>query len=596
MKTLTTDFRAAHLVSHLQWLVVALCLGAAIASGQDLSATATFNPTEIGAGQVGGYSVQVSGAKSLPNINPPAVQGLVIQRAGQSTQMSIINGDMSVKVTQEFRVRADKPGEYTIPAYTLTVNGNTLTIPAATLTVSEHPATPDPITLTLNAPRKDIYVGERAPLDVSIMWRQDLHPQNVGEVTQDNDSFENVKLAGNGDSSAPIVGGQQFQADTWHVYVTPLKAGAQSLRLTVPLVIMVQRQNDPLSTGIFGQNPFSFSQQEQVNIESEALDLNVLPLPDEGRPANFTGGIGTFSVDEPSLSATDLQVGVPVTLKLSVSGQGNFGRLEAPVLTLGSNWRSYTPKDSFQAQDALGYHGIKTFEYVLMPLSDNITELPAPEFNFFNPETKAYVELPLKPIAVKVQPAAPGQTVPLPALASAPVSPAKPQLVGLHIEPGSWQNPQPRIFLKSPIFWTVQLIPAAVLAALVITRRRQLRLENDPVFARRLQAFQQATADVAQARAAAAKGQVEEFYTIAQRALQEAATHDRLNAAAALTWQEFDAHLAAKGANAELRQQAREIFDAGDALRFGGYAPNQADLPQAAERLHSLVQKLLGRA
>jgi hypothetical protein len=78
--------------------------------------------------------------------------------------------------------------------------------------------------------------------------------------------------------------------------------------------------------------------------------------------------------------------------------------------------------------------------------------------------------------------------------------------------------------------------------------------------------------------------------------LKEAASHDRLNAAAALTWQEFDAHLAAKGASAELRQQAREIFEAGDALRFGGYTPNQADLPKAAERLHNLVQKLLGRA
>jgi hypothetical protein len=95
---------------------------------------------------------------------------------------------------------------------------------------------------------------------------------------------------------------------------------------------------------------------------------------------------------------------------------------------------------------------------------------------------------------------------------------------------------------------------------------------------------------------AAAKGQAEDFYTIAQRALQEAATHDRLNAAAALTWQEFDAHLAAKNVSPELRQQAREIFDAGDALRFGGFAPNQTDLNQSADRLHLLVQKLLGRS
>jgi hypothetical protein len=394
-----------------------------------------------------------------------------------------------------------------------------------------------------------------------------------------------------------MVNGEQYVANTWHILVTPLKSGDQTLQLTQPLMIMVQgRNNDPFGSGVFGPMQFGFAQQQQVNIESTPLDLNVQSLPEEGRPTHFTGGIGTFSVEEPSLSTNDLQVGSPVTLKLTVSGQGNFDRLRPPVLDLGTNWRSYTPKDSFEPKDATGYHGIKTFEYVIMPLSENISELPGPEFNFFNPETKAYVELPLKSIPVKIRPAAPGQTVPLPVVMNAPAVPTKPQLVGPHIEAGTWQSPQPRLALQSPVFWATQVIPAIALAGLVITRRRKLRLENDPVYARQLKAFQQATAHVAEARAVAAKGQVPEFYTIAQRALQEAATHDRLNAAAAMTWQEFDAHLAAKNFSTELRQQVREIFDAGDALRFGGLSPDQADLTQATERLDKLVKKLLGRA
>ena len=594
---MSARFHATWLTSRLWWLAGALLCCGALAHGQDITATAIFNPSELGAGQVGEYAVQVSGARSLPDFNPPKVDGLLVQRAGQSTQMSIVNGDMSVNVTLQFQVQASKPGEYTIPAYNISINGRDVAVPAATLKVTEHPATPDAMSLTTSVPRKDVYVGERVPLDVTVAWRPDLHPQFGGDLSQDSDNFERIHLVGNAESSNPVVDGQRYDANTWHIYLTPLKSGEQSLQITQPLVVMVQGQNnDPFGAGAFGAMQMSFAHQEQVNVQSTALDLNVMSLPEEGRPANFTGGIGTFSVDEPSLSSTDLQVGVPVTLKLSVSGQGNFDRLRPPTLDLGQNWRSYTPKDSFQAQDTTGYHGIKTFEYVLMPLSENVTELPGPEFNFFNPETKAYVELPLKPIPVKIRAAAPGQTVPLPAVLNSPVVSTKPQLVGPHIDSGSWQGPQPRLALKAPVFWAVQLIPAAVLAALVLMRRQKLRLENDPAYARRLLAFQQATADVALARVAAAKGQAEDFYTIAQRALQEAATHDRLNAAAALTWQEFDAHLAAKNVSPELRQQAREIFDAGDALRFGGFAPNQTDLAQAAERLHSLVQKLLGRS
>jgi hypothetical protein len=327
------------------------------------------------------------------------------------------------------------------------------------------------------------------------------------------------------------------------------------------------------------------------------LQLNVQPLPATGRPEHFTGGIGTFTVDEPNLSTTSLQVGVPVTLTLKVSGEGNFDRFNALLLDLGPQWRTYPTKDSFKAQDDYGYRGIKTFEYVIMPMADNITSLPAPDVNFFNPESKSYVVLPLKPIPITVKPAEPGQAAPpLPVISSTPAISDQPELVPLRLDAGSWQGPQPRLALTSPVFWASQALPAILFAGLFITRRRQLRLENDPVYARRLRARKLAAIAVAQARAAAAKGNAVEFYTIAQRALQEAASHDHLQAAEALTWQEFDQHLAAREAARDVREQAREIFEAGDALRFGGYSPDQTQLAGAAAKLDGLVQKLLGRA
>jgi hypothetical protein len=196
---------------------------------------------------------------------------------------------------------------------------------------------------------------------------------------------------------------------------------------------------------------------------------------------------------------------------------------------------------------------------------------------------------------VRVKPAPPGQArVPLPVVATAATG--KSELVGLHVDAGAWQGPQPRRLLASPFFWADQAIAAAILTTLVITRRRQLRLENDPVYARRRRARQQANAALARARAAATQGHAAEFYTVAQLALREAATQDRLDAAEALTWQEFDAHLAKRAASSDLRQQAHEIFEAGDALRFGGFTPDQADLTAASTRLDQLVKQLLERA
>jgi len=127
-----------------------------------------------------------------------------------------------------------------------------------------------------------------------------------------------------------------------------------------------------------------------------------------------------------------------------------------------------------------------------------------------------------------------------------------------------------------------------------------LRLETDPAYARKIRARRAATAALDKARAAATAGHAAEFYTVAQHALQEAASASsewrQENVAQALTWEEFDAHLATRGLSVETLAAVREIFEAGDALRFGGFTPGQETLAQAATRLDGLVRELLRHA
>jgi hypothetical protein len=593
-------------------LAAALVAMAAILSpcraADDISVTAKFDPPQLAAGQEGDYKLQIDGSVENPKGSVPGVPGLSMRVYNTESGIQIVNSNVSRTLTIYVRVQAASPGNYTVPTFDLEINGKKYPVPAVTLQVTDKPVAPRPSSpasaiaptvtdscvLTANVTRTDIYVGEKFPIDITLSWRPEMQPQPSGDLTQDNDAFERVSLEGKPQQGSD--GHEDFAR--WSKAITALEAGPQKLSFSFPLVVMVPSKNSPVNdpriAQFFSNMPSAFSEQEPFTAQSAPLELNVLPLPAEGRPGNFTGGIGVFTAAQPTLSSTDLQVGAPVTLKLTVSGNGNFDRLQAPALDLGTLWRTYPTKDTFKAKDDTGFSGVKTFEYVLMPMSDKITQLPAPEFNFFNPETKSYVEFPLQPIAVTVKAAEPGQALPpLPTVAAAPATEQKPQLVGLHFDPGSWQAPDPLAFLSSPYFYAAQAAPAILFGALVITRRRRLRLENDPAYARRLRAQQHARTALAQARTAAKSGYAAEFYAVAQRALQEAASQDRADAAAALTWQEFDAHLAARGTPADIRQQTREIFDAGDALRFGGFAPDQASLAVAAARLDKLVQELL---
>jgi hypothetical protein len=589
-------------------VAVSAVLAATTALAQP-TATTRFKPEQLAAGQTGQFFLELHGSSTSPHGSVPSIPGLKMQSGGYTTGFNDNNGSVSTSLTYIFQVEADKPGHYTIPAFTLTVDGQTVNVPAATLDVTDQPAaTPggiggQPLSLSAKVASTDVYVGEKFPLDIVLSGRDDIRLLGASGPSQTGDAFEQVQPAAfreEPEHTTAQLGDHAYDIYTWHTAITALKSGPQTLSFSMPVTVMSMDDNfSPGDAFARMRAQMGFGQEQQLNEESTPLNFNVQPLPTDGRPANFTGGIGLFSIDEPTLSTTDLQAGVPVTLSLNITGEGNFDRLQAPVLDLGPLWRAYKPKETFQPSDPAGYHGVKTFEYVLMPMSEKITELPPPQFNFFNPETKSYVDLTPKPLPVTVRPAPPGQAPPpLPAVTNNALAARTPTLVGPRTEPGSWVSPAP--IFTSPYFLGAQAVPAFFLAAFVITRRRRLRLETDPAYARQLRARREAQAAVEKGRRAAAAGQAAEFFAIAQRALQVAASYStewrNENSAEALTWEEFDAHLTARGSSAEIHSEARQIFEAGDALRFGGFTPDQASLEQAATRLDQLVRQLLHQA
>jgi hypothetical protein len=588
-------------------IAVAAVFAASAAFGQT-TATTRFKPEQLAAGQTGQFFLELHGSSTSPHGTVPSIPGLKMQSGGYSTSTNINGntGSVSTTLTYVFQVEADKTGHYTIPAFTLTVDGQTVNVPAATLDVTDQPpasAGGQPLSLSAKVASTEIYVGEKFPLDIVLTGRDDIRLMGASGPTQTGDAFEQVQPAAfreEPEHTTTQLGDHAYDIYTWRTAITALKSGPQTLRFSMPVTVMSMDDNfSPGDAFARMRAQMGFGQEQQLTEESTPLNFDVQPLPAEGRPANFTGGIGLFSVDEPTLSTTDLQAGVPVTLSLNITGEGNFDRLQAPVLDLGPLWRAYKPKETFQPSDSAGYHGVKTFEYVLMPMSEKVTELPPPQFNFFNPETKSYVDLTPKPLSVTVKPAPPGQAPPpLPAVANNALAARTSTLVGPRTEPGSWVSPAP--LFTSPYFLGAQAVPAFFLAAFVITRRRRLRLETDPAYARQLRARRDAQAAVEKARRAAAAGHAAEFFSIAQRALQVAASYSTAwrneNSAEALTWEEFDTHLTARGATAEIHAEARLIFEAGDALRFGGFTPDQASLEQAATRLDQLVRQLLHQA
>ena len=184
----------------------------------------------------------------------------------------------------------------------------------------------------------------------------------------------------------------------------------------MPLTVVVrervqqqQRQrssNDPFDQFFndpFFDDPFSMRpRQKEITLASETADLTVLPLPAANRPADFSGAVGHFDL-RASASPADVTAGDPITLRLELSGSGDFDRATFQHVGQRQRWKTYTPKGTFQADDSAGFQGTKTFEQLIVPEDASAREIPALRFSFFDPKTAQYETRTTAPIPVTIK-------------------------------------------------------------------------------------------------------------------------------------------------------------------------------------------------
>jgi len=104
--------------------------------------------------------------------------------------------------------------------------------------------------------------------------------------------------------------------------------------------------------------------------------INVLPLPLEERPVEFSGAVGQFDYNV-SVSPNKIKVGDPITLRMTVIGKGNLAAIDMPKIPLDAEFKLYDPQ-IFEKDN------IKKSEQVLIPKHENISEVPALQFSYFD--------------------------------------------------------------------------------------------------------------------------------------------------------------------------------------------------------------------
>lgn len=128
-----------------------------------------------------------------------------------------------------------------------------------------------------------------------------------------------------------------------------------------------------------------FRQISRHEIRSKALSLPVLPLPEAGKPAGFSGAVGQFSLDV-EISPSDVAAGDLITVTTMIRGKGYLEPVSVMNVSPGANFKVY-PARSIPGN----VPGEKVFEQILVPQSTNAAAIPRVSFSFFDPLRDSYM-------------------------------------------------------------------------------------------------------------------------------------------------------------------------------------------------------------
>jgi hypothetical protein len=153
---------------------------------------------------------------------------------------------------------------------------------------------------------------------------------------------------------------------------------------------------------------FGFGRGFQATKSSDKVPVLIKPLPQEGKPDNFTGAVGQFEmmVDAPNKSIVTHQ---PFPLKVRFEGRGNAKLIELPELPIGSNLEIYDIKN--ESQFFKNGQSFKEFEVLLIPREPGTLRIGSLKSSYFDTQKGEYVSLTSQPIELTVLPGAKQQSI-----------------------------------------------------------------------------------------------------------------------------------------------------------------------------------------
>ena len=345
------------------------------------------------------------------NFVPPDFEGFrILMGPSQAISSSWINGVRSYSKTYSYTLAPLAKGEFTIGQASIVIDGETYKTIPRKVTVTE--AVDDPngassadqiadqnLHLVAEVSKSNPYMNE----PISVVYKLYVSPSIVVSNFRpmDNPKYNNfwshdIPLSRYNIEEGIYKGKPYRFVVLKRVVLYPQKSGSleiEPLALDVSLEVPTERRD------FFGGRIYSKTNKV---VSAGKRTIQVKPLPETGRPADFSGAVGDFNF-EVTTTKDALNASESLQAKVTVKGNGNLKLFQLPKLSLPSALEVYEPEFKENVRTNLGgMQGSVTEQYTIVPSYQGKYPIPSISFSFFNPETERYEQINSEEITLNV--------------------------------------------------------------------------------------------------------------------------------------------------------------------------------------------------
>ena len=344
---------------------------------------------------------------------PDELEVLIGPNRSMQSSYQMINGhtSSSSSITYTYIVSATKNGTYTIPPAHVTVDGKSIASNSLTVKVSgtvqgnsgsarhqqneeaeirdagSHISGSD-LFIKVSANKKRVHEQEPILLTYKVYTLVGL--TSLRGDMPDLKSFytQEVDLPQQKSFSIETLNGRPYKTTVWSQYVMfPQTTGKLEIpSITFEGIVVQQNRNiDPFEAFFNGGSGYV---EVKKKIQAPGIEIQVDPLPE--RPANFSGGVGKFTVSA-QLDKTETKANDPISMRIIVSGSGNLKLLKQPVVNLPKDFDKYEPKITDKSKlTSNGIEGSMVYDLLIVPRHQGKYEIPPVELTYFDTAENAY--------------------------------------------------------------------------------------------------------------------------------------------------------------------------------------------------------------